>query len=246
VDDPIIDQAEEIVDILPSLLDAIGNISAIRLLILKTDNQSNRIVDLPEMKPIVEKALHVRQQYKIPFWEAVLLISRQESASAMKLVLDAAVHHQSMANAEKEIYIDTDELSSSVLRDITATVGKDQIITLSSKTETKDSSSPAHLQMLDFRIRPSDENERLATDILKRVGVNGILLNSGNSYHFYGYHLMKSDTELANFLGKVSLFAPFIDQRWVAHQMIEGACALRISKGKSFTKSPLLVRIISD
>jgi hypothetical protein len=97
--------------------------------------------------------------------------------------------------------------------------------------------------MLDFRIRPSVENEQLAVDILTRMSTSGTLFNSGNSYHFYGDKLI-DEKQLLEFLGKAALFAPFVDQRWIAHQMIEGACALRISRGKKFTHGPTYVRTV--
>ena len=170
------------------------------------------------------------------------MIARRENGAALDLVLDAAIHHQPMSDAAEKIRVSVGELSAERLRGIATDAGETRVITLSSKVALNDSETPGHLQMLDFRIRPSEENERLAAGIMRRVGAEGILLNSGNSYHFYGYTLMRSEAELSAFLGRVSLFAPFIDQRWVAHQMIEGACALRISKGKSFADPPIFVR----
>lgn len=240
-----VDQDRDIVDILPRLIDKIGDVVGISLFVLNASSESNRVVDEPELKPVVAEALHVRKEYKVPFWEAVLLIARRDNAQALNLVLDAAIHHQPMSDAVEKINLSTGGQFPQKLRDIADGVDERHIITLSSRVMTRNSRSPAHLQMLDFRIRPSEENERLAADILKRVGAEGILLNSGNSYHFYGYGLMPSDAELSGFLGKASLFAPFVDQRWIAHQMIEGACALRISKGKSFARSPIFACYIS-
>lgn len=237
-----IGQNQSIVDILPQLISAIGDINSVDLIVLNAMSQSDRVVDDPEVKPIVAEALHIRKEYKVPFWEAILLLARRENGAALDLVLDAAIHHQPMSDAADKIRVAAGELSAERLREIAGEAGESRIITLSSKVALNDSETPGHLQMLDFRIRPSEDNERLAAGIMKRVGAEGILLNSGNSYHFYGYTLMGSEAELSAFLGRVSLFAPFIDQRWVAHQMIEGACALRISKGKSFADPPIFVR----
>jgi hypothetical protein len=239
-----IDQGQEIVYILPRLIDEIGDIASLNLLALDTASQSNRVVDRPELKPVVAEALHIRKEYKVPFWEAVLLTARKEKGEALDLVLDEATHHRPMSEVAENIQINAEDFFVGKLQGIAARADGRHIVALSSKVTTKGSQEAGHLQMLDFRIRPNEENESLAAEILKRVGVGGVLLNSGNSYHFYGYHLMRSDAELSRFLGKVSLFAPFVDQRWVAHQMIEGACALRVSKGKSFTHSPVFVRYV--
>jgi hypothetical protein len=242
--DLIINRDQEITDILPELIRRIGDIDSLSLFALTTESQPDRVVDRPEMKDVVAEALQVRKEYKVPFWEAVLLIARNKNGRALDLVLDAASYHQPTSEAEAWFHLTAADGLPRRIKEITATADGQRVIALSSKVTTKSTQSPAHLQMLDFRIRPNEENEKLASEILKRAGVEGILLNSGNSYHFYGYHLMRSDSELSSFLGKVSLYAPFIDQRWVAHQLIEGACALRISRGKSFPKSPEFVRYI--
>jgi hypothetical protein len=234
------DQDRDIVDILPRLIGT-SDVTGITLFILNASLESNRVVDEPELKPIVAEALHLRKEYKIPFWEAVLLLARRDNSQALNLVLDAAIHHQPMSDAVERIDLSTGGQFSGRLREITDGVDERHIVALSSRVMTGSSQPSAHLQILDFRIRPSEENERLARDILKRVGVEGILLNSGNSYHFYGHRIMSSDAEMSGFLGKASLFAPFVDQRWIAHQMIEGACALRISRGKSFSRPPVFV-----
>ena len=242
--DLIVNRDQEITDILPQLIRRIGDIDSLSLFALTTESQPDRVVDRPELKDVVAEALHVRKEYKVPFWEAVLLIARNENGRALDLVLDAASHHQPTSEAEAWFHLTAADDLPRRIKEITASADGQRVIALSSKVTAKSTQSPAHLQMLDFRIRPNEENEKLASEILKRVGAEGILLNSGNSYHFCGYRLMRSDSELSSFLGKVSLYAPFIDQRWVAHQLIEGACALRISKGKSFPKSPVFVRYI--
>jgi hypothetical protein len=240
-----IDQGDDIVDILPRLINEIDDIAEIDLFILNAAKDTQRVVDQPELAPIVAEALDLRKEYRVPFWEAVLLIARRDNGKALDLVLDAAIHHQPMTSAAEAVIMTTKDQFARNLRTLTTEVDERRIVTLSSRVTAKSSESVAHLQMLDFRIRPNEENEHLAAEILMRVGVEGILLNSGNSYHFYGNRLMRSDTELASFLGRVSLFAPFVDQRWIAHQMIEGACALRISRGKSFARPPTFVRYVN-
>ena len=74
-----VDQDRDIVDILPRLIDKIGDVVGISLFVLNASSESNRVVDEPELKPVVTEALHVRKEYKVPFWEAVLLIARRES-----------------------------------------------------------------------------------------------------------------------------------------------------------------------
>jgi hypothetical protein len=93
------------------------------------------------------------------------------------------------------------------------------------------SGEEAHLPMLDFRVAISEENEELVCEQLRAMKLQGWLLESGRSYHFLGRSVLDGRACLSKFLGQALLFAPLVDGRWVAHQLIEGACALRISSG---------------
>lgn len=88
----------------------------------------------------------------------------------------------------------------------------------------------AHIAMLDFRVPAGTEiGSRLAMEVLDALKAPpGSLLASGASFHFLS-SLLVSSRELWTIVGKSLLFSPLIDQGWVAHQMIEGVCALRIS-----------------
>lgn len=85
-----------------------------------------------------------------------------------------------------------------------------------------------HMPMMDFSIAPSDASQQLLLTILGKVGQEkGILVNSGNSYHFYGCALMKED-EWRAFLGQSLLLSPITDSRYIAHRLVDGYCSLRI------------------
>jgi hypothetical protein len=89
--------------------------------------------------------------------------------------------------------------------------------------------SQAHIPMIDFRCPATTKNRELAIRacrLLDRAG--GYLLESGHSYHFYGKSLL-TPNELLALLGRMLLLSPIIDRAWIAHQLIEGACGLRIS-----------------
>ena len=78
---------------------------------------------------------------------------------------------------------------------------------------------------------------------LKLLKQPGALLSSGKSYHFYGANLL-TDEDLRIFLGRALLFAPITDKTWIAHQLIEGSCALRISSRKDYGGPPKIIAII--
>jgi hypothetical protein len=231
-----------VTEILPSILSQAPPASQVELHILNmVPSTEQRVVDLPELKPIIAEALELRATYRVPFWEAVLLLSGRRYDSASQKVLDAAGHHQPMTLATHSFMMTIAEVTTEKLAETYSALQEKEALVLSSKVHLSESRGAAHIPMLDFRVRPSPENERLTIDILNRLSYDGTLLNSGNSYHFYGRDLFSSYTKLVRFLGEASLFAPFVDQRWIAHQLIEGACALRISPGKNFGSPPVVV-----
>ncbi len=86
----------------------------------------------------------------------------------------------------------------------------------------------AHIPMMDFSAEPSEANQNLIITTLRKVGYeSGILMNSGNSYHFYGSALLSED-EWRTFLGQSLLLSPITDSRYIAHRLVDGYCSLRI------------------
>ena len=99
-----------------------------------------------------------------------------------------------------------------------------------------------HIPMLDFHFPVSRANEEVALFIIRNLDVmGGYLLDSGKSYHFYGKSLL-TDDELPVFLGRALQFCPIIDRAWVAHQLIERSCGLRISQKPDGGQVPVLVQ----
>lgn len=105
-----------------------------------------------------------------------------------------------------------------------------QIFVLGS--EISDGSARLHLPLLDFSLQASPDHDQWILGTLRLLGIPGMLVNSGKSYHFYGSRL-QTDSEWREFLGKALLFGGIVDRRWAAHQLIEGRSALRIGGGSS-------------
>jgi len=101
----------------------------------------------------------------------------------------------------------------------------------------------AHLPMMDFRSAAKSTSANFIEGLLKAMGQeHGFILNSGNSYHFYGTRLL-SESEWVKFLATSLLFAPFVDSRYVAHRLRAGRCNLRLRRSGSLKPSdPVVVR----
>jgi len=170
----------------------------------------------------------MHQETAVPFWDSVFLIAESDPSGLPSELARAAALHQTPVSDE---IIEIGPTFMSAVERRLSTAEEDEIVCLSSKVLTH-SGAEMHIPMLDFAARNGAAGSLQASrQVLNSLQVFGALLDSGRSYHFYGRRLMNSD-QLRNFLGRSLLFAPLTDARWIAHQLISGSCALRISTGK--------------
>lgn len=181
----------------------------------------------------ISDALHMHAVSGIPFWESVLLslyrLRRRAGAQrAVELILRSAAYHQTPKSA-RHIAVGAN-LPVDIHR-IEQSLGANQILTVLSSVTTL-SGDVRQLAMLDFRIPASPQAEAIALHVARGLIPGGMLVHSGASYHLYGAVLLDAD-QFSEFLGRALLLHPVVDGRWIAHQQIEGRCALRISAGQN-------------
>jgi hypothetical protein len=186
---------------------------------------------------VVERALQLRETLRLPFWDGVML-----AASHAKVVpkgaLIAAVFHQSLT--EKVSRFQAATLSRSMLERLSTEAQTERkLLAVTSRVHLRDGTM-LHIPMLDFHVAFSNHSTALVTEIISTLKFSGKLLRSGKSYHFYGNRLIEAD-EMRSFLGRFLLFEPIVDRAWIAHQLIEGACALRISPRAEYGGVPQVV-----
>lgn len=105
----------------------------------------------------------------------------------------------------------------------------------------KISGETKHLPLLDFHIPISEQNQHICEQLLRELKLSGYLLNSGKSYHFIGNTLL-SEVQLIEKLYYALLLSPMIDRAWIAHQLIQKYCCLRVSK--KYDRLPILISYI--
>lgn len=231
-------------EFLPTYLEQLPGAKAIRLHeISLVPPAQGRAADDSGVKDLIKKALEIRMQHRIPFWEMVLLLSEEASPQTRSLLLDSARVHQPKAHAAATEDVPVADLSPESLKNRIAAVNAGHVLVVSSRVEMNDG-SVKHIPMLDFRTKASDSGISLVREVVSRMGMAGAIFISGNSYHFYGNPPMLDDENLRRFLGLAILYTPFVDGRWVGHQLIEGACALRISGSEPTAESPTLAGIV--
>jgi hypothetical protein len=101
-----------------------------------------------------------------------------------------------------------------------------------------------HIPMMDFRLESAADDGQL--DLLHSAvkGIRqhrGVIVNSGNSYHYYGLRLL-SEMEWRWFMAGCLLLDPLVDIRYISHRLLAGKAALRIIKAPGKETVPFVVK----
>ena len=186
---------------------------------------------------LVQNAVDWRAATHTPFWDSLLLQAETEPVPPVNL-LDAVRFHNPQSQTAFSIPID--EHLAVRLRGACGPLPEDEAVVVSSAMRFRGGST-YHIPMLDFHCVASESTERLVRQVAIRIWPQGgYLVASGKSYHFYGNGLL-TDCELVTFLATSLLYGPVVDRAWVAHQLLERACGLRISHRATYPFPPFLV-----
>lgn len=218
------------IDIIKKVTTEYSNIKYLNFYEFKSYNLIQDRINLIEepLRDVFSKALVLRDEYSLPFWDSfnVSLFGKKISNYTF---LKEINFHNSFSN---KIILTKDEF-------IKSDVSFNNYTGFSSKINSD--TSDLHIPLLDFHIPPSEENQNICLNILLHLNLNGYLLNSGKSYHFIGNTLINYK-QLQSILFNALLFSPIIDKSWIAHQLLQGYCCLRVSK--KYARLPFLVEEI--
>jgi hypothetical protein len=188
---------------------------------------------------ILTQGLELRASRGTPFWDAVLISCFGRGRASLPVLKQAQFHNSS----RRDIQVEADRWNAHQWTQLLNEVASGRMLVFSSRVILRNGEI-RHIPMLDFHCPATAKNEELAelaAGLLDTGG--GFLLESGDSYHFYGRALFDEEA-LVSFLGRALLLAPVIDRAWIAHQLIERVCGLRISKKPSDGPEPAVVRVI--
>jgi hypothetical protein len=188
-------------------------------------------------RELIAGALRIRKSTGIPFIEAVML--RMLATAPEPRLLIAVSRHFAYPLRLHRIRA---ERPINALRHVLANRDPQKMLVLSSKV-TLASGVTRHLPMLDFRFAASSRNQKLITAVLSALDASpGYLLTSGGSYHFYGRNLLTT-TRMRQFLSRTLFYNPIVDKAWVAHQLFQDYCGLRISPRSPQGAPRVIVRL---
>jgi len=100
-----------------------------------------------------------------------------------------------------------------------------------------------HIPMMDFNCPKSPKNLSQIEKLLRTIGQEeGVILDAGRSYHYYGVNLM-DEKEWLNFLANCFL-SGLADERYIGHRLKDHCGILRISATPLRPKVPTVVSIM--
>jgi hypothetical protein len=149
------------------------------------------------------------------------------------------LHHDHRANKQWRVL--TSDLTSALLKEKIESLPRDLAIALDSRCTFQDR-SVKYIPMMDFKPTPSADHLELLKEFFKRINCRGIIVDSGASYHFYGFDFFDTE-QWIKFLGQC-LLAPWSDSRWIGHSLIAGGGDLRISATENKQKLPSVCAIL--
>ena len=165
-----------------------------------------------------EKAITLRNELHLPFWDAIML-STFNNSDYSSYILSHALDHNPVHECVR--------VKSSKLSDFSF---NDQERMAVCSTVRMKNGDTFHIPMLDFHIPVSDSNLQVVKQVCSLLELRqGFILNSGESYHYIASFTVLWDT-LYTILTKALLFCPIIDRAWISHQLQEKSCSLRIDK----------------
>lgn len=172
--------------------------------------------------------------------------SKQLLASRSFPILLTELLRHSRHPKRKVIHVATSDLSISSLEALVSHLSEGVALGFCSACRIRGKSHSAHIPLLDFRIPSGGESELdVLCEALRLMGLQrGAVLDSGKSYHFYGFDLL-NQSQWREFMARSLLLAPLTDVRYIAHRLLERQSILRLSSTALKPTIPRVVRLLS-
>lgn len=156
-----------------------------------------------------------------------------------ELTLDRALRHK----RDPEILVRVPEpVSENSLRTTLAQhLSPGHMLGLCSRFEMRSGNS-LHALLVDFRIRKSATALATVKAGCNAIGFAGWVIETTNSYHFYGDHPV-DEREWLRFMGRWLLLETIVDVRYVGHCIIELISCLRLTADDTLREPTAVARI---
>ena len=168
--------------------------------------------------------LETSQRLGVPLWQLVAASALHDASVGLN-PFDLFMSHGVQPNS-RTYTLGVHDLISERFKAICEGLQPNEALGISSRVVT--GNGVRHLAMMDFCSPKSEKNEEILVSSLRRIGAKaGVIVDSGRSYHYYGWELMTVE-QWMSFMGLSLLLAPLTDSRYIGHRLADGESRLRI------------------
>jgi hypothetical protein len=167
---------------------------------------------------------------------------RKDQRSSNQTTLDRALRHE--RGPEFLWEVPPDLAAVNLMNQLTQISPNRDMVGLCSRMELRNGTSK-HALLMDFRCKRSPASLRDLQDACSRIGYSGWLLESHESYHFYGDDLV-DEVEWLGFMGRWLLLEHFSDVRFIGHCVIERVSCLRLTGDEVWSEPRVAARVLAS
>lgn len=199
----------------------------------------------PALREVFKKAAALAESAgcDVPLWD--IAWSLANTPEVLQQLVAQALGHDVNGQPSETVRFTTPKSGVRYAQEKIEGLKSGLVLAVCSKCRLADGAT-VHIPMMDFRCKTSPENQKKVESALRRMGQKrGYVLDSGRSYHYYGMDLMDEPAWI-QFMGRCLLLSPLVDSRYVAHRLIEGTCALRLSTSERHPTCPTVVANLQE
>lgn len=195
----------------------------------------------PTETQLVDKAAELRKDEWFSYLEVLLnMIAREECD--VTGILNAIEFHQ--PHPSDRVWLSRRAILEGKLVALCNNAVERSPIAVFSRIRTK-SGEDRHIPLLDFHVEKRAWSLSLVVSIGRKLTRPPFLImETSRSYHLVGTNLLP-ESELMKFLAKSLLYSPIVDHAYVAHQIIEGESALRITTKNDENDIPVVAAFVT-
>jgi hypothetical protein len=178
----------------------------------------------PSDRDLIRTAWKQCSESGFPLWDSVMMLLTRSDQISDTILRQAMVHH---GISRTQFSVVSGAFARKV-RELSQNMPPGQMLAMCSEVQLKKGATK-HIPMIDFRCPVSPHSLQLVSKIAKLFDVGkSFIVETDRSYHFYGAELLTEQGWL-QFLGRALQFSPIVDRAWIAHQLIDRCCNLRIA-----------------
>jgi hypothetical protein len=200
----------------------------------------DRLVADPDVRRLLDRVKQASRDLGLDLpWEEFAVSAALRTRDLDRVLRETGAHTTSGEGQLIEVAA-ADEFTPEWIRRMASDArAKGKVLGMCSRCLLADN-TVAHIPMMDFRCQILGENaERIEGVVNSIAGMSGVLLESGRSYHWYGFELLNPQ-DWVTFMGTCLLYSPLVDTRYIAHRLKEWNGVLRVSAGGSKPKVPVV------